>query len=113
MTQPRNVQSSKPAGDSSPLTKGGLGGAGYAGGHRAFGAGLTVAVSVTCFAYLGLWIDEGAGTKPWLTLLLVLFGLVGGFLHLIHAVAPELLPKKKSARPRAQHPPSDHPANRP
>ncbi|MFM1872126.1 MAG: putative F0F1-ATPase subunit Ca2+/Mg2+ transporter [Planctomycetota bacterium] len=56
------------------------------------GAGMTLAVSVGLFAYGGLWLDERLGTKPWLLLLGVGFGVVGGILHLIRVLAPELWP---------------------
>ena len=98
MTRSSDLQDPKPSGERSPQGKGGLGRASQAAGHRAFGAGLTMAVSVTAFAYLGIWLDERAGTKPWFTLLSVLFALAGGFLHLIRVVAPEMLPTKKPDR---------------
>jgi F0F1-type ATP synthase assembly protein I len=60
--------------------------------QRALGAGLTLAVSVGLFAYGGLWLDARYGTKPWLLLLCVGGGIVGGILHLIRVVAPELWP---------------------
>jgi len=68
-------------------------------GQRAIGAGLTLAVSVGVFAYGGLWLDRQFGTKPWLLLLLVLLGILGGMLHLIREVAPELWPFGKPANP--------------
>ena len=61
-------------------------------GQRAMGAGLTLAVSVGLFAYGGLWLDRQLGTRPWLLLLFALLGIVGGMLHLIREVAPELWP---------------------
>lgn len=65
---------------------------------RAIGAGMTLAVSVGLFAYGGLWLDTRFGTKPWLLLLGAGCGIVGGMLHLIRVLAPELLPFGK--RPR-------------
>ena len=62
------------------------------GSQRAVGAGLTLAVSVGVFAYGGLWLDRQLGTKPWLLLAMVLLGIVGGMLHLVREVAPELWP---------------------
>lgn len=61
-------------------------------GSRALGAGLTLAVSVGLFAYGGLWLDDRFGTKPWLLLVAVALGLLGGMLHLIRVLAPELWP---------------------
>ncbi|MBZ0151483.1 MAG: AtpZ/AtpI family protein [Planctomycetes bacterium] len=65
---------------------------------RTLGAGLTLAVSVGLFAYGGLWLDERFGTKPWLLLLFVVCGIVGGILHLIRVLAPELWPFGKLPR---------------
>ncbi|MFN3240228.1 MAG: AtpZ/AtpI family protein [Planctomycetota bacterium] len=85
------------------MTSNGDNGAGPSGsgrspsGQRAIGAGLTLAVSVGVFAYGGIWLDRQFGTKPWLLLLLVLLGIVGGMLHLIREVAPELWPFGKPA----------------
>ena len=53
---------------------------------------MTLAVSVGVFAYGGLWLDRQFGTKPWFLLLLVLLGILGGMLHLIRTVAPEMWP---------------------
>lgn len=61
-------------------------------GQKAIGAGLTLAVTVGLFAYGGLWLDRQLGTKPWLLLLLVFCGILGGILHLIRVVAPEMWP---------------------
>ena len=61
-------------------------------GNRALGAGMTLAVSVGLFAYGGLWLDRQLGTKPWFLLLLVVCGIVGGMLHMIRVVAPEMWP---------------------
>lgn len=61
-------------------------------GQKAIGAGLTLAVSVGAFAYGGIWLDRQFGTKPWLLLLLVACGIVGGMLHLVRVVAPEMWP---------------------
>lgn len=66
-------------------------------GQRAMGAGLTLAVSVGLFAYGGLWLDRQLGTRPWFLLLLALLGIVGGMLHLIREVAPELWPFGQAA----------------
>ncbi|MBL8730478.1 MAG: AtpZ/AtpI family protein [Planctomycetes bacterium] len=68
------------------------------GSARGLGAGLTLAVSVGLFAYAGLWLDARFGTKPWLLLLCVVCGIVGGILHLIRVLAPELWPFKTSPK---------------
>ena len=65
---------------------------------RSLGAGLTLAVSVGLFAYGGLWLDAQLDTKPWCLLLCVLCGIVGGILHLIRVLAPEMWPFGKLPR---------------
>ena len=73
--------------------------------NRALGAGLTLAVTVALFAYGGLWLDRQLDTKPWFLLLLVILGIVGGMLHLIRVVAPEMWPFDKSAsKPASKQP---------
>lgn len=61
------------------------------------GAGLTLAAAVGSFAYGGLWLDSRFGSKPVFLLLGVLCGTVGGMLHLIRVLAPELWPFGKSS----------------
>ena len=82
----------------------------FAGG-RFFGAGLTLELSVGLFAYGGLWLDRQLGTRPWMLLLLVACGIVGGMLHVIRVFAPDMWPFDKPApktpdRPRRGPPPS-------
>lgn len=67
-------------------------------GTRALGAGLTLAVSVGLFAYVGLRLDAHFGTRPWCLLVCVGCGIVGGILHLIWVLAPEMWPFGKSPR---------------
>ena len=62
------------------------------GSSRALSAGMTLAVSVGLFAYGGLWLDERFGTKPLCVLVFVCLGFVGGTLHLIRVLAPEMWP---------------------
>ncbi len=61
-------------------------------------AGLTLAVTVGLFAYAGLWLDKRLGTAPLCLLVLVGLGMVGGMLHLIRLLAPELWPFGKLPR---------------
>ena len=56
-----------------------------------------MAVSVGLFAFGGLWLDRQLDTKPWFLLLFVVCGIVGGILHLIRVVAPEMWPFDKPA----------------
>jgi F0F1-type ATP synthase assembly protein I len=62
------------------------------GSSRALSAGLTLALTVGLFAYGGLWLDERFGTKPLCVLVFVCLGIVGGMLHLIRVLAPEMWP---------------------
>ncbi len=73
---------------------------------RAVGAGLTLAVSVGLFAFGGLWLDSHFGTKPLFLLVCVLCGIVGGILHLIRVLAPELWPFGRL--PKDGDPPDSH-----
>lgn len=61
-------------------------------GTQVLGAGLTLAVTVGLFAWAGLALDDWLATSPLFLCVLVLLGVVGGFLHLVKTVAPELLP---------------------
>ncbi len=81
------------------------------GSSSALGAGLTLAVSVGLFAYGGLWLDAQLGTRPWLLLLCVGCGIVGGILHLIRVLAPELWPFGKLPRNGAPPPSNRPPSN--
>lgn len=72
---------------------------------RALGAGLTLAVSVGLFAYAGLWLDARFGSKPWCLILCVGCGIVGGILHLIRVLAPEMWPFGKSPSNGTKRPP--------
>jgi|JRYL01.1.fsa_nt_gb hypothetical protein len=53
---------------------------------------MTLAVSVGLFALGGRWLDAQLGSSPWLLLLGVGCGIVGGMLHMIWVLAPELWP---------------------
>jgi hypothetical protein len=79
------------------------------GSPRALGAGLTLAVSVGGFAYGGLWLDARAGTTPLFVLLGVGCGAVGGMLHLIRVLAPEMWPFGKPPRQLPRSGPSEPP----
>jgi F0F1-type ATP synthase assembly protein I len=72
-------------------------------GSDAIGAALTFAVSVALFAWLGYLGDGALGSSPLLMIVGVLLGLVGGFLHVLRVLAPDLLPggKSRAAGPEA------------
>ncbi len=54
------------------------------------GAALTMAVAVALFAYGGHRLDGWWGTEPWMLITGSALGVVGGFLHLIKVLAPEV-----------------------
>lgn len=64
---------------------------------------MTLAVVVGMFAYGGFWLDERLGSKPWLLVVGILLGLLGGFVHLLRVFAPEMLPF--GHRPKRPDPP--------
>jgi hypothetical protein len=61
-------------------------------GSDALGAALTFAVAAALFAWLGFLADGQLGTSPLFLILGLALGLVGGFLHLLRVLAPDLLP---------------------
>ena len=66
---------------------------------RHMGAGLTMAVVVGLFAYLGHLLDGVTDLEPLFLLLGLLLGAVGGFLHVVAVAAPEMLPFGRSGKP--------------
>ena len=66
---------------------------------RHVGAGLTMAVVVGLFSYGGHLLDEKTGSSPVFLLLGLALGGVGGFIHLVSVVAPEMLPFKPKKPP--------------
>lgn len=76
-------------------------------GTQPLGAGLTWTVSVALLAYLGNVLDGELATSPVFLLVGAVLGAVGGFIHFLSRVAPDMLPfgpKGESAEPG---PPSD------
>lgn len=73
-------------------------------GSDAIGAALTFAVAVALFAWLGHLGDGALGTSPILMVVGVLMGLVGGFLHVLRVLAPDMLPfaKRRGAADRTE-----------
>ena len=71
------------------------------------GAGLTMIAVVALFALGGRWLDEKLGSSPLFLLLGFSLGALGGFIHLVNSVAPELLPFRRQPPPTS--PPDDEP----
>jgi len=61
-------------------------------GGSALGAGLTWGVSVAVLTLVGYWGDGQLDTSPLFVVLGAVFGSVGGFIHFLSRVAPEVLP---------------------
>ena|SRR5262252_1474688 len=61
-------------------------------GKRAYNAlsassvGLELGISVAIGLGFGWWLDQKAGTEPWLMLLFLVFGLVAGFRGVFRAI---------------------------
>lgn len=47
------------------------------------GIGITFAVSILAFLFLGRWLDSLLGTYPWLMIVGAALGLALGFIHMI------------------------------
>jgi F0F1-type ATP synthase assembly protein I len=68
---------------------------------------LTFAVTIGLFAYGGYLLDNWLETNPALLIVGVFLGGLGGFLHLVRMVAPDLLPWRRKKPPADQNPPPD------
>jgi F0F1-type ATP synthase assembly protein I len=64
-----------------------------------------MAVTVGLFSYGGHLLDQQLSTSPAFLLTGLVVGALGGFLHLVNLVAPELLPFRK--KPRDPETPED------
>jgi len=64
-------------------------------GSRALSASLTWAACLGLFAWGGFWLDGKVGTKPLFMLVGCALGGIGGFIHFLATLAPEVLPWKK------------------
>ncbi len=69
---------------------------------------MTWVASVALFAYAGHWLDQSWATSPWLLVVGAVLGTVGGFIHFLSAVAPDMLPFGRDGRAQSDDaPPSD------
>jgi F0F1-type ATP synthase assembly protein I len=64
-------------------------------GRRELGAGLTFAASVALFTLGGHWLDGRLSTTPLFLIVGLVIGAVGGFIHLVEAVAPGTLFRRR------------------
>lgn len=55
-------------------------------GSRLAFSGLEFGGIVVACILLGLWLDSKFGTKPWILLVLMVFGMAGGMVRLIRRV---------------------------
>jgi F0F1-type ATP synthase assembly protein I len=69
---------------------------------RSLGAGLQFAAAILLFMLLGHWLDGRFGTGPWLLLLGVMIGSVGGFYSLYWQLV--LAPRDRERERRGDHP---------
>jgi ATP synthase protein I len=51
--------------------------------------GLEMGVAIAIGLLIGLWLDKRFDTKPWLTILFLLFGLAAGFKNVIRIIREE------------------------
>ena len=58
---------------------------------------MTFAVTATLFGLGGYWLDREFGTVPLFLLIGLFVGFIGGFVHLLSVVAPDLLPFRKNS----------------
>jgi F0F1-type ATP synthase assembly protein I len=62
------------------------------------GVGLTSALSILLFLYLGTVADRRLGTGPWLTMAGVFVGAAAGFYHMYHHLV--IAPRARERRDR-------------
>jgi len=49
-------------------------------------AGIQIVVSILIGFAMGLWLDRWLGTKPWMMLLFIMFGVAAGFLNVYRII---------------------------
>ena len=59
--------------------------------------GAQLAITVVVFFFIGKYADEYFGTKPWLMILLIMVGVVGGMIKFFRTVI-ELSKKEENER---------------
>lgn len=67
------------------------------------GAGMQFAGAIILFLFLGRWLDSLFGTEPWLLLMGVLVGAVGGFISLYRQLV--IAPRERERRQREEKSP--------
>lgn len=66
------------------------------------GVGLQFAGAILLFLFLGRWLDQRFGTEPWLLLVGVLVGAVGGFASLYRQLV--VVPRQREQQRKAKQP---------
>jgi F0F1-type ATP synthase assembly protein I len=61
------------------------------------GAGVQFAAAIIVFLYVGRWLDQRLGSRPWLTMVGVFVGATGGFYSMYRTL---IASEKKSGTPR-------------
>ena len=67
------------------------------------GAGMQFAGAIILFLFLGRWLDGVLGTEPWLLLIGVMVGAVGGFISLYRQLV--IVPRQRERRQREEESP--------
>jgi len=50
------------------------------------GIGMQLAIAAVVFFFLGKWLDDTYQTKPWFSLIGIMFGSIGGFISFFKKV---------------------------
>lgn len=58
-------------------------------------AGLMLAACIFVGTGIGVWLDRWLGTRPWLTMIFMLLGIVAGFYNVFRIVAALGTPRGK------------------
>ncbi|MQA89922.1 MAG: hypothetical protein GEU90_06780 [Gemmatimonas sp.] len=64
------------------------------------GVGLQFAAAIVLFLFVGRWLDSRLGTEPWLLLIGVLLGAVGGFYSMYRQLV--IAPRERQERERRE-----------
>ena len=74
---------------------------------RASVVGLHLVTATFVGLAIGYYLDKWLGTKPWLTMLFLLFGIAAGFMNMYREVKG--IHQRDADRPRSKHKQDDSP----